>query len=238
MSRLLVLCIFLLIVSCGPTVDIARLNSPSTTSLKILLTTGIPNQPYVELGMIRVRQRWRWQSADDLLNEIRKQAEELGADAVIRLTYGENHRGYVVLPSSGVIKSIMKDEIAGIAVRFLRDKMSTTPSFETNQIISDLPDTLALKAPSKIISPVNSTEQGFDVYIINSIVGDTIDKREAIQYGLFKDITGFSWARYFTRQSDRTYWIEFWFTDEQGVSQRKFNKVPKIGVDYVKSKIK
>ena len=52
---------------------------------KILLTTGDIDQPYKELGVIVIRGRYA--SGEKIMELLRKEAKEVGADAVIKIDF-------------------------------------------------------------------------------------------------------------------------------------------------------
>jgi len=87
------ICMLLVSFGCTRTkVDFAPLAIDSSTSQaggNILLTTGDLDQPYKELGVIFVKGRCA--SYKKVVERLRSEAKEIGADAVIKIAFGKHY---------------------------------------------------------------------------------------------------------------------------------------------------
>ncbi len=88
---------------------------------------------------------------------------------------------------------------------------------------------------------VSETEEGEvedekeEIYAISEVVGESIDRDERDQFGLFAEFEGFVSASYYKKNG--SYYLEIVTEDEGGNRASKRKKVAKAGIDYVKSKI-
>ena len=91
---LLFFCLALFFSGCARTMtDFAPFTTDSVTSAKgeeILLTTGDIDRPYKELGIIAVRGRRR-ASGEKMMQSLKAEAKEAGADAVIKIEFGRRY---------------------------------------------------------------------------------------------------------------------------------------------------
>ncbi len=74
-----------------------------------------------------------------------------------------------------------------------------------------------------------------EIFAINEAVGESIDRDERDQFGLFAEFEGFVSATYYKKNG--SYYLEIVTEDEGGNRASKRKKVSKAGIDYVKSKI-
>ena len=87
------LCMLILSLGCSRiTADFAPLAIDSSTSQaggNILLTTGDLDQPYKELAVIFIKGRCA--SYKKIVGRLRSEAKEIGADAVIKIEFGNHY---------------------------------------------------------------------------------------------------------------------------------------------------
>ena len=87
-------CLTMVFAGCARTMtDFAPFTTDPVTSAKgeeILLTTGDIDQPYKELGIIAVRGRRR-SSGEKMMQSLKAEAKEVGADAVIKIKFGRRY---------------------------------------------------------------------------------------------------------------------------------------------------
>ena len=88
------ICLAIGLFGCARTMtDFAPFTTDSVTSAKgeeILLTTGDIDRPYKELGIIAVRGRRR-ASGEKMMKALKAEAQEVGADAVIKIEFGRRY---------------------------------------------------------------------------------------------------------------------------------------------------
>ena len=86
-------CLAMIFSGCTRTMtDFAPFTTGSVTSAKgeeLLLTTGDIDRPYKELGIIVVRGRRT--SGEKMMESLKAEAREVGADAVIKIEFGKRY---------------------------------------------------------------------------------------------------------------------------------------------------
>ena len=85
-----------------------------------LFYTKPPQRPYVEIGIVSARQRNKFIAMDDLTESIIMQARELGGDAVIGLSLGEQQMGAAKSGSSYIVDH--DPILQGVVVRWSDSK--------------------------------------------------------------------------------------------------------------------
>lgn len=75
--------------------DAALMQAKPATGIQ--LTTGDSDRPYRELGVIFVK--GRHVKYERIMEKLQAKAQELGADAVIKITFGKKRYGYSYRPS-------------------------------------------------------------------------------------------------------------------------------------------
>jgi hypothetical protein len=112
------------LVSCAPAVETARLSPvaypPRPADFRIrMYSTQRPRCAFEELATVRSRKPSMFVSMEDVAESIRRVAREMGGDAVIAVTAGNDVRGGTIIEGTG---SIDADPILnGIVIRFRED---------------------------------------------------------------------------------------------------------------------
>jgi hypothetical protein len=93
-KHLLFFCLIMVFAGCSRTMtDFAPFTTEGVSSPKgeeMLLTTGDIDRPYKELGIIVVRGRRR-ASGEKMMQLLKAEAKEVGADAVIKIEFGRRY---------------------------------------------------------------------------------------------------------------------------------------------------
>lgn len=91
---LLFFCLTIIFTGCARTMtDFAPFTSDGVSSPKggeMILTTGDIDRPYKELGIIVVRGHRR-ASGEKMMQSLREEAKQVGADAVIKIEFGRRY---------------------------------------------------------------------------------------------------------------------------------------------------
>ena len=109
---LVIVCVSILCSGCAITMtDFASLGIDSATPTDILLTTGDLDRPYNEIGVIFVKGKCaRYKS---IVEKLRAKAKENGADAVIKIEFG-NSFSRVYRPFCRGVAITFKEKESGV----------------------------------------------------------------------------------------------------------------------------
>ena len=94
----------------------------------------------------------------------------------------------------------------------------------------------SLKALQKKLEAEQKLEAVPEVFVVNEVVGETIDATERDRYGLIPGNTGFVSATYYKRP-DGSFYVEIVSRGSDGKTNRTTNEVVSAGVSYVRSRI-
>jgi hypothetical protein len=84
-SRVSVVLIVGVLIGCGPSVKFFPMNEPPDYDVpeQIEIYSIAPERPFVEIGVIRVRERGAGSSPEAMMQLLKEQARDVGADAII-----------------------------------------------------------------------------------------------------------------------------------------------------------
>lgn len=115
---LLLLLVF--VFGCGPSVKFFPMNEPPDNVLaeKIEVMSQVPERPYIEIGLIKVRGRSKLASSPEKMMQLLKErALKVGADAVIISNFGSVAvTSGAVNKDGGYVGTSIKDEITAMAI--------------------------------------------------------------------------------------------------------------------------
>ena len=124
MRRFLFICAAFLIIGCGPSVKYFPMNeSPhSMPTQNVEVMSQLPDRPYVELGIIKVRERSKLASSPDkMMRLLREKARQIGADAIIlQGVSAESKISTSTNKSTGeaTVYTSTKDIVQGLAIAY------------------------------------------------------------------------------------------------------------------------
>ena len=90
---------------------------PPAHQIRIYMTT-LPDRPYEEIGIVSSRQRNKFISMEAVMESLKKEAREMGGDAIIGFTEVNEAQGFV--GDTGILD---RDPVlSGTVIRFLDDE--------------------------------------------------------------------------------------------------------------------
>jgi len=113
--------ILAVVCGCAPSTRVTSFETypprPSTHKIRIYRTT-LPDRPFEEIGLVSSRQRNKFISMEAVLESLKKEAREMGGDAIIGLSEVNEAQGFV--GDTGIID---RDPVlSGTVIRFSVDK--------------------------------------------------------------------------------------------------------------------
>jgi hypothetical protein len=109
----------MVMAGCGPSIQSTRFMAarPEPTSGEILLySTKLPECPYDEVGLISGKRRNFWVSMEDVLEEMKVRAREMGGHAIVGIGSGEVVTG--ATQSGNAVSLDTTELLTGTVVRF------------------------------------------------------------------------------------------------------------------------
>jgi hypothetical protein len=111
-----------LLISCGPTITLQRLNTqqylekPPDTPIAVFYTKP-PKCPYDELGITKATEGAFAGDETTFIEAMKNKAREVGGDALLLNQVNSNNAGYVAL-APGVISSVNESTQSATIIRF------------------------------------------------------------------------------------------------------------------------
>lgn len=155
-------------------------SKPATSSVDFYINGQSPEFAYEEVGLVAAHKKsstaFGSAKLKDILPELRRQARELGADAVI-ISSAREYNG----PSLNGSLTIPNVEASGIAIKYLKPSTKTPVRFESKSslpVVSSLPEVIEFVSPSVVTI---ETDQATGSGIIVSTSGFLLTNNHVIE---------------------------------------------------------